>query len=675
MSQTMPMQTWVDTFLVEAEDLLAEIDQCALAMGEGDPAEFIHGMFRSFHTIKGSSGMCGLTGVAGFTHHIETMLDKIRSGELAATPELADLVLAGSEQIRRLIAETQGGAAVAAGSNERLIERLHAYAGVGGAVPVAAVGASKAAAVVAAGKTTWTIRFCPDPTLFRTGGNPAIVLADLAKLGACEVTAHTDRVLPLDAIEPDICYLWWTVKLTTDAALEAIKDVFLFVEDGAELEITPEAAQPVAPAEVKVERAVEPVAEGGDAPASEKKVEGVGSASIVKNSTVRVPSDRLDRLVNLVGELVMNQSRLTQVMNQTGLPELANPVQELERLVSELRDDVLGIRMLPTSTLFSRFGRMVHDLALELGKDVSLKTEGGETEVDKSILDQLGEPMVHILRNSLDHGIESPDKREAAGKPRRGTVRLSAAHMGSSVVVSIEDDGAGVRRASVRQKAIEKGLIQADANLSDKETLNLLMMPGFSTAAKITNVSGRGVGMDVVKRQIDKLRGTLTITSDEGQGTRIALTLPLTLAIIEGLMVQIAESRLIFPMAAVLENVELFAEARRQQNGRNVIAVRGELVPYIDLRELFGVEGERPTIEKIVILTHEEQRIGFVVDRVLGTHQTVLQPLGRFFRSVQVASGATIMGDGSVSLILDVGSVIRLAEERAQTTMQYLRTA
>jgi two-component system chemotaxis sensor kinase CheA len=666
---TVPMQTWLNTFFMEAEDLLAEIDQSALAMGEGDPAEFIHSIFRCFHTIKGSGGMCGLTRVADFTHHIETMLDKVRNGELAATPELAELILAGSDQIRGLIAEAQGGATVAAGSNERLIERLHQFSAEGGLQVDAAHAATASAAtvsagVVEAGLTTWKIRFRPETGLFRSGGNPAIVMGDLAKLGVCEVTAHTDLVPPLDAIEPDVCYLWWTATLTTSAELDAIRDVFLFVEDGAELEIVPEA---VKPAEAVVERV--------DIPDQAKKADVGGTRALAKDSTVRVPSDRLDRLVNLVGELVMNQSRLSQVMNQTGLAELANPVQELERLVSELRDDVLGIRMLPTSTLFSRFGRMVHDLSLELGKDVALKTEGGETEVDKSILDQLGEPMVHILRNCIDHGIESPEKREAAGKPRKGTIRLSAAHTGSSVVVSIEDDGAGIRRAAVRQKAIEKGLILADANLSDKETLNLLLLPGFSTAAKITNVSGRGVGMDVVKRQIDKLRGTLAITSDEGRGTKIALTLPLTLAIIEGLLVQIEDSRLIFPMSSVLENVELYAEARRQQNGRNVIVVRGELVPYIDLRALFGMGGAAPEIEKIVIVAHEDQRIGFVVDRVLGTHQTVLQPLGRFFRSVAVASGATIMGDGSVSLILDVASVTLLAEERAQQTMKHLRTA
>ena len=333
-------------------------------------------------------------------------------------------------------------------------------------------------------------------------------------------------------------------------------------------------------------------------------------------------------------------------------------------MVAELRDDVLGIRMLPIGTLFSRFRRMVHDLGQELGKEVDLVTDGAETELDKSILDQLGEPLVHLLRNSIDHGLENAEERVANGKPRRGVVRLNAVHMGSNVVVSIEDDGRGINRAAVRAKAVEKRLISNDANLSDKEILNLLLLPGFSTANKITNVSGRGVGMDVVKRHIDVLRGSVLIASEEGKGTTISLTLPLTLAIIEGLLVQVNDSRLIFPMSAVTENVELHSSERRCKNGRNVISVRGELIPYVDLRSLFQMDGEVPEIEKIVIVVHEEQRVGFVVDRVLGTHQTVLQPLGRFFRNVTVASGATIMGDGGVALILDIASIIRFADQQ-----------
>jgi two-component system chemotaxis sensor kinase CheA len=676
---------WLNTFFQEAEDLLSEIDEAALNLSEGDALETINLIFRAFHTVKGSSGMCGLTAVADFTHHIETLLDKVRAGKIAATPNLAELVLAGSDQIRAIIAAEQGGEPVPAGSSEKIIAMLKEFSGEDAEAVEGATSAApgKSDAVVPsdvgkrAGEQTWAIRFHPDPELFHCGGNPILVLRDLAALGTCSVTTHTDQVPPLDEIDPSLCYLWWTATLRSSASQNAIRDVFMFVEDSAELVI--EAVATTEGEEVKVvtqtkatEIETTTAQAGASSPEAAKTHEPTTTRVLTKESTVRVPSARLDRLVNLVGELVMNQSRLTQIMTQVGVPELANPVQEIERLVAELRDDVLGIRMLPIGTLFGRFRRMVHDLARELGKEIELITEGADTEIDKSILDQLGEPLVHLLRNSIDHGIETPDVREAQGKPRCGTIRLEAMHVGSTVVVRIEDDGAGMDRAVIRAKAIERQLISSDAVLSDKEILNLIMAPGFSTAAKVTNVSGRGVGMDVVKRQIDVLRGSVLIASELGKGTRMSLTLPLTLAIIEGLLVQIGEDRMIFPMSAVTENFELHASARKRQNGRNVISVRGQLVPYIDLRALYQMGGDAPDIEKIVIVEHEEQRVGFVVDRVLGTHQTVLQPLGRFFRKVVVTSGATIMGDGGVALILDIASTIQMADRQARAGLMDL---
>lgn len=685
--ETKAQNNWIDTFLQEAEDLLAEIDEAALALSEGETAETINRIFRAFHTIKGSSGMCGLTAVADFTHHIETLLDKVRSGAVATTPELADLVLAGRDQVRAIIAAEQGGEAVPAGSNEKLIEKLQAFAGEEAAPgQVEARNAPRENSLPEqnnSGEKTWDIRFHPYPRLFSCGGNPILLMRDLSALGSCEVVTHSDAVPPLEEIDPGACYLWWSATLSTSADQDAIRDVFMFVEDGSELEIKARTAGGRSGADPDTQTVQDAgagqsgVAEGQSKTSSadeEKSAKAASTKTLTKESTVRVPSGRLDRLVNLVGELVMNQSRLTQMMTQIGAPELANPVQEIERLVAELRDDVLGIRMLPIGTLFSRFRRMVHDLAQELGKEVELITDGAETELDKSILDQLGEPLVHLLRNCIDHGIEGAEERVANGKPRHGAIRLNAVHRGANVVVSIEDDGRGINRVVVRAKAVEKQLITNESNLSDKEILNLLLLPGFSTAKKVTNVSGRGVGMDVVKRQIDLLRGSVLIASEEGKGTSVSLTLPLTLAIIEGFLVQVSESRLIFPMFAVTENVELLGSERRCKNGRNVISVRGELIPYIDLRALFEMDGTVPEIEKIVIVEHEEQRVGFVVDRVLGTHQTVLQPLGRFFRNVTVASGATIMGDGGVALILDIASIIRLANQQAQVGFTALTT-
>ncbi len=477
---------------------------------------------------------------------------------------------------------------------------------------------------------------------------------------------HTETVPPLDQIQPELLYFWWSITLQSTADENAIRDVFLFVDDGSNLEIDMVGERPLNAAE-RPARTEAPA----DSSAKQPRVEGQASAgegmrkALVKESTVRVPAGRLDRLVNLVGELVMNQSRLTQAASQAGAPELANPVQEMERLVAELREDVLGIRMLPIGTIFGRFRRLVHDLSAELGKEAELITEGADTELDKSILDQLGEPLVHLLRNSMDHGFGRPEERIAGGKPRRGTIRLAAEHTGSDIVITIEDDGRGIDRAAVRQKAIEKQLITPAASLSDKEILNLVLLPGFSTAAQVTSVSGRGVGMDVVKKQIDALRGSLSISSEEGKGCRVSITLPLTLAIIEGLLVQVGVDQFIIPMAAITENVDLHRAQRSSNNGRNVVAVRGDLVPYIDLRNMFQIEGEAPAIEKIVLVRHEDQRVGLVVDRVLGTHQTVIQSLGRFLRQVNVVSGATIMGDGRVALILDISAVVRFADCQA----------
>jgi two-component system chemotaxis sensor kinase CheA len=675
---------WADSFLQEAEDLLAEIQECALALdGESRPDEIVGRLFRAFHTIKGSGAMFGFDYVSMFTHHVENLLDRVREGKVAVSPQLAELVLAAADEIKRLLAVEPGVIPEPSEAREALIAALEAFSLHTAQIPTAAIGLielDNSASI--AQERSWQIVFRPGKDLFACGGNPLFLLRDLEKLGSIDVVAHTENVPTLEELQPGACYLGWTVSLRTAADENAIRDVFVFVEDGAELTIKPMVddtclSEPEmrvtlpavnAPSSDPVTQ-VEPSAEGRRG--LEQKPAADSGKALSKESTVRVPSARLDRLVNLVGELVMNQSRLAQVALLAGTPEMSNPVQEMERLVAELRDDVLSIRMLPIGTIFGRFRRLVHDLSAELGKEVDLVTEGAETELDKSILDQLGEPLVHLLRNSIDHGIESADQRIELGKPRRGIIRLSAAHMGSHVVISIEDDGAGIPRAVIRAKAIDRKLIAPEATLSDRELLNLILLPGFSTAERVTNVSGRGVGMDVVKRQIDALRGSLTVASDEGIGTRIALSLPLTLAIIEGLIVQIGTDQFIIPMAAITENVELERTQRMQKNGRNVVVVRGELIPYIDLRAAFQVEGDAPEIEKVVIVHHGDDRVGLVVDRVLGTHQTVLQPLGKFLRNIEVVSGATIMGNGSVALILDIAAVVQFVGRQTQQALSH----
>jgi two-component system chemotaxis sensor kinase CheA len=659
------------TFLLEADDLLLRIEEIALELNPGDGAsDLINQLFRAFHTVKGSGAMFGFDTVAEFTHHVETVLDCVREGRLPVSAELIRLILQSKDRIKTLLDAAQTNADVPAAQGAEIVAALQAL------LPDANEDASRrptgnqdhataAISLLATAAQTYQIYFRPAADVMASGTNPIALLNELQALGDCRVVAKTDQIPPLEQLQPDRCYLAWNISLTTDKGLNAIRDVFLFVEDSSELRIEPvPAAAPAVGLPPSPSPSAAPATGSGETPQQNLR-QGAPESATRKppghQASVRVPSDRLDRLINLVGELVMNQSRLSQVAAQANVPNLSGPVEELERLVDELRDNVLGIRMMPIGTTFSRFKRLVHDLSAQLDKEIDLVTAGEETELDKTVLDQLGDPLVHLIRNSIDHGIEAPEGRVQAGKPRRGTIRLAAAHVGSNVIITITDDGRGLDPEAIRAKALEKGLIAADANLSDRAMYDLIFQPGFSTAKKVTGVSGRGVGMDVVKRQFEALRGQVAMTSKAGQGTTLTLTLPLTLAIIDGLLVEIGSDQFIIPMSVVTENVELQRAERHRNNGRNVVSVRGELVPYVRLREAFTVPGPELETEKTVIARHGDDRVGLVVDRVLGSHQTVIQPLGRFYRNVGLVSGATIMGDGRVALILDLGGLIRLA--------------
>ena len=383
------------------------------------------------------------------------------------------------------------------------------------------------------------------------------------------------------------------------------------------------------------------------------------------SSTIRVPAARLDRLVNMVGELVTVQSRLSQLAAQVNDADLVLVAEEVERLTAELRDNTMSIRMLPIGNTFSNFKRLVRDLSEELGKRIDLVTEGAETELDKTVIEKLNDPLIHLIRNSIDHGIESPAVREQKGKPKAGTIRLTAEHAGAHVLIAIIDDGAGIDAEAIRRKAIEKNIISADDNLTEKELYALIFAPGFSMAKTITNVSGRGVGMDIVKKGIDGLNGSITITSNINVGTTITLKLPLTMAIIDGLLVRIAESFFVLPLSSIEECVELTREDVAQSFGRNIVHIRGEVVPYIPLRERFGISGESPAIEQVIINRVGEERFGLVVDQVIGQHQTVIKNLGNFYKQIKEVSGATILGDGTVALIIDITQLVQGAISEA----------
>lgn len=691
----------IQTFLLEAEDLLVSIEETALALSPGQPVgEPIHQLFRAFHTLKGSGAMFGLETVAAFTHRVESLLDGVREGRVPVTTELIDLILRAKDHLEALLATARSplarrepappsdagqpvalepdGTDIAAALEALLTDTPLAEEGKASQLPAPSTHIPNR---IAGDLQTCQIRFRPHRGILAAGANPVALLKELRTLGPCQIVADTAAVPPLEELQADHCYLAWEVTLVTNAGPDAIKDVFIFVEDGSQLSIQPTgpAQSPADPSPVIPSAAVVASAEPPQpSPASctsapttssanpEPPPEPPGKTSVprtrrpaAREASVRVPSSRLDRLVGLVGELVMNQSRLSQVAAGAGVPGLAAPVEELDRLVAELRDNILGIRMMPIGTIFGRLRRLVHDLAAELQKEIDFVAAGEQTELDKTVLDQLGDPLVHILRNSIDHGIEPPADRVRLGKPRRGTIHLTAAHTGSSVVVTIADDGQGIDPAAVRARAIERGLLAPEATLTDTDLRELVLRPGFSTARSVTNVSGRGVGMDVVKRQLDALRGHLALTSQPGHGTTLTLTLPLTLAIIDGLLVEVGSEQFIVPMSVVTETVELAREQRHRRNGRRAIAVRGDLVPYVPLREAFALPDAAPELEKIVITCLGEDRVGLVVDRVLGSRQTVIQSLGRFYEHVGLVSGATILGDGRVALILDVAGLIR----------------
>jgi two-component system chemotaxis sensor kinase CheA len=456
-------------------------------------------------------------------------------------------------------------------------------------------------------------------------------------------------------MDPERCYVSWDLVLATTAGREAIRDVFIFVEDCCELSIEP--AHRLAP-------------DANSSPASATAGEASRTARVLEEnratsggrrvydapdtaSSLRVPAAKLDQFVDLVGELVTVQARLSEIAAQLGDLEVVAVSEEIERLTSSLRENSMNIRMLPIRATFEKFRRLVHDLARDLGKNVELTIEGAETELDKTVVDQLSDPLMHLIRNSMDHGIEAHDLRAARGKRPTANLHLSARHSGASVLIAVSDDGGGIDSEAVRNRAIERGLVAADAQLTQSETYALLFQPGFSTAKQVTDVSGRGVGMDVVRQRVDSLRGSIDVASTPGQGTSVTLRLPLTLAIIDGLLVMIGEAYFVLPLANTRECIELTQADVAAANGKHLANVRGELVPYIRLREHFSISGERPEIEQIMVVETEQGRYGFVVDRVLGDCQTVIKNLGRFYRHVQVVSGATILGNGTVALILD----------------------
>ena len=656
------------SFREEAREILVDLESALLELNAaGGDMELVGRVFRGLHTIKGSGSMFGFEDLASFTHNLENAFDKVRNGGLAVTPELVDLTLGALDQMKAMLEEEPGAAhSPAAG---RVLEQLRGLTSGAPAESSVRVPEVPAAGELAALRA-WKICFAPGPELMLNGTNPVLLVRELAALGEARVRACMELVPPLAEINPERCYVAWEVELRARVEREAIRDVFIFVEDACELQVEPlgnEAS--LAEAATSVACVSDLVAKGLE----DQRAAGSGRRVYDKPdnaSSLRVPAAKLDQFVDLVGELVTVQARLSQLAGKRDDPEISAVSEEVERLSGALRENSMNIRMLPIRGTFEKFRRLVHDLARTLGKDVELTIEGAETELDKTVIDQLGDPLMHLIRNSMDHGIEPASDRMAQGKRPTARIHLSARYSGASVLIGVSDDGRGINAEAVRQKAIERGLIAPEAQLTPAESYQLIFQPGFSTAEQVTDVSGRGVGMDVVRQKVESLRGTIDVESRPGEGTGVTLRLPLTLAIIDGLLVSVGHAFYVLPLSSILECIELTEGDIRQAGGKRMVNVRGVIVPYIRLREYFRVAGERPAIEQIMVVETEDGRFGFAVDQVLGDCQTVIKNLGRFYRHVQVVSGATILGDGTVALILDPQ---RLVQEALRTTALHPR--
>lgn len=651
----------ISVFRTEAAELLEQIESGLLDLTRSlDDRDQIDAVFRGLHTLKGSGAMFGFDALAAFTHHCETAFDRVRKGDVPATHELVSAVLSAQDHMRALL-ETPNGDHDAMSAS--LLDNLHrAVNGAGSPAPVAS--ATVAAAPIvreAEGMREWRIRFSLPANAMANGTNPLGLLDEMRDLGDCRIVADTAKIPDLMTLDPRDIHLAWNVSLKTERPRSDIEDVFIFVMDDMELDITEIAVERPAVASLVVPVAKAIVVTEREAPA----VQAANDSKQAKSAeNVRVPAERLDEMMDRVGELVIAQSRLTQLAGAAADLGLRSVSEEIERLSGELRDTMMVLRMMPVASLFSRFRRLVHDLSRETGKEIELITEGESTEVDKTVIDRLADPLVHLVRNSIDHGLEKPEERLAAGKAAKGKVILSAHQTGGEVIITIKDDGRGINRERVRAKAEASGLIQPGATLSDPDLLQLIFQPGFSTAQAVTNLSGRGVGMDVVKKTVEALRGAIDITSKAGEGSDVSLRIPLTLAIIEGLLVRVGQGCYVIPLSAVEECLELSLEDDLRSRGRSFISLRDSLVPFLRLRELFRTGTQPDPHQKVVVISTGSERVGLVVDQIIGDHQTVIKSMSKLHHDVATFSGATILGDGSVALILDVTHLVAAGQHQ-----------
>jgi two-component system chemotaxis sensor kinase CheA len=688
-----------DVFFEECLEGLDVMETGMLRLDESTDIEDLNAIFRAAHSIKGGAGTFGFPDISAFTHVMETLLDEMRDGRRDIEKSSVDLLLESVDVLRGMVDAAQNGGENDEARIKDVQGRLETLlAGGAAAAPAAEVGeapaaeageapaaeageapaaeaeapAAKPAEDDTSGVAGWKILFAPGPEMLVRGNEPLRIFRELGKLGDMSVTADVSDLPRLGDLNPRVCSIRWTITLASEASEAQVKEVFAWVEDECTLELgkigggskpvaaaKPAAAEAAAPAAApKPSRKAAPAAPG-KAPAQAAKAKDGGS--------IRVGIEKVDELINLVGELVITQSMLTQVTEQFDSPEggsvdhLRDGITQLERNTRELQQSVLKIRMLPITVSFSRFPRLVRDLSSKLGKNIELRMTGEQTEVDKTVLEKINDPLVHLVRNSLDHGIEMPADRVAAGKPEKGTLTLAAFHEGGDIVIKVIDDGGGLKKDRILSKAIERGIVKENEELSDERIYNLIFAPGFSTADTVSDVSGRGVGMDVVRRNIRDLGGNVTITSEEGQGSEVTIRLPLTLAILDGQLASLRDQTYVLPLVSIIESLMITRESLEAVTEEaELYRLRDEYIPIIRLDKLFGMPSSRSDLVGglLVVVESDGRRVGLLVDELLGQQQVVIKSLETNFRQIEGISGATILGDGTIALIIDVPGLI-----------------
>ncbi len=669
------MDNFKKKFIEEATEHIQDLEQALLEL-EHSPKNkpLIERVFRAMHSLKGSGAMFGFEKISEFTHHLETIYDLVRNDEMAINSELLNLTLKSVDHLSLLLNEENESPEELLEIHTGLIKQIETYIEV-------SKEANNHSALKERKKEekklqTYFVIFQPHEDIMKNGTNPLFLIDELHSLGKCIATPIYYKIPMPEDFDPDKCYVSWQIFLATEVDINSITDVFIFVEDDCVLEVNKIYESNLLDNEefiVKIDDIqrkqkeisvieIKDIVSGISQPEVKQAVKTEERTVITPKeqtiSSIRVSSDKLDQLMNLVSEMVTTQARLSLYAEQDGRSELLNIAENVQKLSRQLRDNAFSIVLIPIENMLTRFQRLVRDLSKELKKEVVFEAEGIDTELDKTIIENLTDPLMHILRNSLDHGIELPDIRSKNGKPRVGKILLKAFYSGANVIIQIFDDGAGIDPNFIRAKAINKGLISAESQLSKREILDLVFIPGFSTASKVTDVSGRGVGMDVVKRKIADIRGEVDLESEVGVGTTLTIKLPLTLSIIDGLLVKIEDVHYIIPLS-VIDKIYAVEHKKLVKSFNNLVILDGEQVPFFHLRNEFSLPESTAEYEEVIVVRYEDKRVGIAVDTVIGEYQAVLKPLGKHYKRQEIISGATILGDGTIALVLDTNKAIK----------------